>query len=423
MAGGGFVVGSATFLVVVTGLLAPFPLPPHAPRRRGPTARSAADGKGYGSFDASAWEDIASVSPSSSRSSAGTARASSAGKTQTTPDDANESGEGGQEAIDVDVGKLPTFVFFSGAGDGRPCREDVVGGGNARTCEVKLQETLASVAPLESAVAKGGQKEGGVVRRAGLATDGPRGGVADTYAGSDRGGGSGGISSASAVNTNNIVEIRSKGDLLRLLAARRKGQGPVVVMYHAPWCRKCAYLTPVFRRLAAARMPAAGGWQAAAAASGDAGDRTSVTSTDGPIFCRADVSHPSWGRSVGGGATKGVFGGTAAAVTATPGGGGGFSGMNGIGGGDASPMTPDRTPADTVDEMESEVLHTGSPAMENCDVCMKSGFVPCGECEGRGAVTRSSPDGKHTVAVTCPVCVGYKRLRCPACGGKCYMCD
>ena len=323
----------------------------------------------------------------------------------------------------MDVGKLPTFVFFFGAGDGRPWREDVVGGGNARTCEAQLQNIMASVPPLEGAGAGGGQSGAGVVRQGGLATVDRRDGEAGSYAGSDRGGGSGSISSAYDRTTTNIMEIRSKDDLLRLLAARRKGQGPVVVMYHAPWCRKCAYLTPVFRRLAAARMPAAGEGQVSARG-GDAGDSASASPTDGPVFGRVDVSHPSWGRHVVSDGADAVSGGTAAAAAAAAAAAGeGYSGVGETSGGAAAPITPGGTPAATVGETENEFLHTGSPAMENCDVCMRSGFVPCGECEGRGAVARSSPDGKHTVAVTCPVCVGYKRLRCPSCGGKCYMCD
>lgn len=428
MAAGAIVVGSATFLVAVTGLLAPLSLAPHAPpRRRAPPARNAADGKGYGSFDASAWESIAPVSPAStpsaapsSSSSAGTAGASSAGNARTARDDADERG-GEKQIMDVEVGKLPTFAFFFEAGGGKPRREDVVGGGNARTCEAKLQNIMASVPPLEGAGHGEGQRGSGVLRGGGLATDDRRDGEADTCAGSARGGGSGGISSPSSRTTTNILEIRSKDDLLRLLAGRRKGQGPVVVMYHAPWCRKCAYLAPVFRRLAAARMPAAGEGQNAASG-GDAGDSTSATPRDGPVFCRADVSHPSWGRSVASGAADAISGGTAAVPTAAAA-GGGSNGVGKFNGGAAVPITRGGTPAATVGETENEFLNKGSPAMESCDVCMKSGFVPCGECEGKGAVARSSPDGKHTVAATCPVCVGYKRLRCPSCGGKCYMCD
>lgn len=413
-------VGSATFLVAVAGLLAPsLPLPRHPPRRGAPPVRNAADGNEYGSFNAGAWESISSSSPSPSPASSSSSSASTGSTHECTARDANE-GEGVEQVIDVDVGKLPTFVFFIGAGEGKPWREDVVGGGNARACEAKLQQVMASVSSLQGAGAGDGQRETGDVRGGALAMSDCRDGVADTYNGSDRGAGSGDISSASNRSTNSILEIRSRDDLLRILAARKKGQGPVVVMYHAPWCRKCAYLTPVFRRLAAPRMPATGEGQAAARGGG-VGDGASATPTDGPIFCRADVSHPSWGRSVVSGATAAASEGTAAAATIAA--AGGYGGVAGSGGDAATPMTYGGTPAATGSETENGLLHTGSPAMENCDVCMKSGFVPCGECEGKGAVTRSSPDGKHTVAVTCPVCVGYKRLRCPSCGGKCYMCD
>lgn len=328
----------------------------------------------------------------------------------------------------MEVGKLPTFVFFFGAGDdGKHWREDVVGGGNARACEAKLQKVMASVSPLAGPDAGEEQRRAGVVCgvvRGGSEANGDRlGGVTNSCDGSDRDGGDiGGISDPNR-NTNTILEIFSKADLLGVLATRKKGQGPVVVMYHAPWCRKCAYLTPVFRRLAAARTPAAGEGQAAARGGG-AGDSASAPLTaDGPIFCRADVSHPSWGRSNVSAPTDAVSGGTAAAAIAAA--GEGASGVGGIAAGDdaATPTISEGAPAATVGETETALLHTGSPAMENCDVCMRTGFVPCGECEGKGAVARTSPDGKHTVAVTCPVCVGYRRLRCPSCGGKCYMCD
>lgn len=55
-------------------------------------------------------------------------------------------------------------------------------------------------------------------------------------------------------------------------------------------------------------------------------------------------------------------------------------------------------------------------AIENCDMCNNTGFIPCANCHGQGVVTK----GQFTVV--CPTCVGYKKLRCPKCGGKCLKC-
>lgn len=335
------------------------------------------------------------------------------------PRDDEQERERGAEVIDVDVVKLPTFVFFGGAGDGRHWREDVVGGGDARACAAKLQEKMTffsslggtwtpddNSSPLPSGAGEGGREGGAdIVGGGGIPRGDCRDNVADSSIDNGRSSGIGGASidvSSSGANGNNsnIVEISSRDDLLRILGTRRKGQGPVVVMYHAPWCRKCAYLTPMFRRFAAARM--AGAAETQATASGDAVYGGSSMASTEPIFCRADVSHPSWGR-------RHVVNGAAAAAAS-----------------EGTATLPAAAPADAAiaeEEVETELLHAGSPGLENCDVCGRSGFVPCGECEGKGAVARSSPDGKHTMAVTCPACVGYKRLRCPSCGGKCYMCD
>lgn len=58
--------------------------------------------------------------------------------------------------------------------------------------------------------------------------------------------------------------------------------------------------------------------------------------------------------------------------------------------------------------------------LEGCPRCGGGGFVACGACEGKGHVVRSV-DG-HTVADVCNVCVGHKKVPCPQCGGKCYLC-
>jgi len=59
--------------------------------------------------------------------------------------------------------------------------------------------------------------------------------------------------------------------------------------------------------------------------------------------------------------------------------------------------------------------------IKNCLRCDSTGFVECLECKSRGFVLRIS--GEHEVADICPVCVGYKKTRCPECGGKCLMCS
>jgi hypothetical protein len=55
--------------------------------------------------------------------------------------------------------------------------------------------------------------------------------------------------------------------------------------------------------------------------------------------------------------------------------------------------------------------------VENCITCNNSGFTICTECDGKGIVNR----GPNTVY--CPQCVGYKKVRCYNCGGKCIRCS
>lgn len=59
-----------------------------------------------------------------------------------------------------------------------------------------------------------------------------------------------------------------------------------------------------------------------------------------------------------------------------------------------------------------------SPWM-NCDVCFNTGFVSCRACDATGVIQRSNAPN----VFFCPECVGHKKLRCPTCGGKCYMCE
>ncbi|KAG5181947.1 hypothetical protein JKP88DRAFT_221612 [Tribonema minus] len=67
-----------------------------------------------------------------------------------------------------------------------------------------------------------------------------------------------------------------------------------------------------------------------------------------------------------------------------------------------------------------------------CAVCAGTGFVPCGDCAGAGhrvltaaatATGAAAAAGRQrSLTVTCPVCVGYAKVRCTACGGRCYLC-
>ena len=57
-----------------------------------------------------------------------------------------------------------------------------------------------------------------------------------------------------------------------------------------------------------------------------------------------------------------------------------------------------------------------SPLLD-CLLCNNTGYLPCLDCASQGYVKRGS------LAVTCPTCVGYKRVRCSSCGGKCLKCD
>ncbi|CAN0574999.1 unnamed protein product, partial [Ectocarpus sp. 12 AP-2014] len=355
------VLGSATFLVAVSGLLDPplvppnglSPLHPSAPapppslfrsntRRRsfcaGPLASMARrrkrclqagnesqgigdegvnaaaggrrHGSGHGMFDADAWKNMHSSPPPV------TAPPTSPNPSvvQLSSNDAldGEGEEGREEPINVDVEKLPTFVFFV-RDSGRHRREEVIGGRDARTCAAELRKRLASLSlpgsswtnsgslvendsPLRPSGAGEAGVGGGVARTSsdgatvvGGAAEGPDRLDDETDTGMGRGSGGMGANADGTANPTTIVEISDKRDLLRVLGVRGEGQGPVVVMYHAPWCRKCAYLTPVFRRLAAAQATSVGVREAD-------GSSSDMGSSDRPLFCRVDVSHPSWGK-------------------------------------------------------------------------------------------------------------------------------
>lgn len=70
---------------------------------------------------------------------------------------------------------------------------------------------------------------------------------------------------------------------------------------------------------------------------------------------------------------------------------------------------------------ESEVSSLGPdpPFLEECEVCNNTGFVPCSNCLATGVI-RNERSGN---VFYCLDCVGHKKVRCPSCGGKCYMCE
>lgn len=350
-----------------------------------------------GSLDAEAWENIA-TKPLFGTHEHPEASASSCSRF-----------EAEEEEINVHVDKLPTFAFF---GDGGRRREDVVGGSDTSACRVRLDAKLMSFSshpPSTYNLMPGAPQA--------LQGSTNRG---DNSSGLNDGDGVDSINSpmvddmrdTNNYNKNtvnhNIVDVHTRDELLRIVRTRLVEQGPVVVMYHAPWCRKCSYLAPVFRQLAARNQVAPVDTRDGESGGGDDGAMLGKE----VLFCRVDVS--AWG----GGAfntrgSSGVEVRNDAAVKSRV-------------AGTRTKRRSDGSVEDGVDGSEEDgdwLLHEGSSAVERCEVCGGSGFVSCGECEGKGAVGRSSPDGKHQMVVTCPACVGYKRLRCQACGGKCYMCD
>lgn len=396
------ILGSTIFLAAVTGLLSP-PLPHRgAAPACGTNGRRSTTTDALGnSFDASAWKSIAAIPTLGSESAAPPSVASPAPQRE--------------EVVDVDVEKLPTFVFFGGSG-GRWLRDEVLGESDARLCRTRLEAKLDSLWDPHVLCKSSEAGEHRINDRAADGVFGPPSAIAGINRDcQDVTTVINGVAINANTNAVNIVEIGSKGDLLKVMSARLDEQGPVVVMYHASWCRKCAYLTPVFRRLA----QRAADHIANASRGGDGGISSSLW-TRGPLFCRVDVS--TWGvrfETAGQNSLKPVAakrGETNSAVEV----GHTEIGEADSGVGSAVEIADHTSGKDLVG---SNFLHEGSPALKYCDVCGSSGFVPCGECEGKGAVARSSPDGKHKLAVICPVCVGYKLLRCPSCGGKCYMCD
>lgn len=78
----------------------------------------------------------------------------------------------------------------------------------------------------------------------------------------------------------------------------------------------------------------------------------------------------------------------------------------------------ERSSETTRNDMES-LSGPDPPFILDCTMCMNSGFVGCSTCQSKGAI-RNERSGN---VFYCPDCVGHKKLRCPSCGGKCYMCE
>lgn len=57
--------------------------------------------------------------------------------------------------------------------------------------------------------------------------------------------------------------------------------------------------------------------------------------------------------------------------------------------------------------------------IEECDTCSNTGFIPCPKCDAKGYIKNP----RSVNVFYCPDCVGHRKLRCPTCGGKCYMCE
>lgn len=67
----------------------------------------------------------------------------------------------------------------------------------------------------------------------------------------------------------------------------------------------------------------------------------------------------------------------------------------------------------------NDTLGPDQPFIEDCDTCNNTGFVLCTTCNGDGYLKNP----RSSNVFYCHVCVGHKKLRCPSCGGKCYMCE
>jgi len=61
-------------------------------------------------------------------------------------------------------------------------------------------------------------------------------------------------------------------------------------------------------------------------------------------------------------------------------------------------------------------LRNDSTKIDNCVACSNTGFIPCNVCDSTGVLQKGS------TAVYCNNCTGYKKVRCPVCGGSCIQC-
>ncbi|CAN0112411.1 unnamed protein product [Ascophyllum nodosum] len=356
------ILAPAIFLIAVNGLLS---LPPQHRMRRQlapPASIHKCTARQRETFDGRPWDDT----------TGGTA----AQAVRRRDDDIT---------VNVDVDKLPTFAIFTAEGERGWRREDVIGGSDAAACRVRLLAAIALV-PRPAAVRERHSERS--VENAAL-DDGVEveGNPPENQSAME----TTTIANEDVSKEDSIMNVSSRQELVSIMKSLRGEHEPFVVMYHAPWCRTCAYLTPMFLRLARQRRF-------------EGANRTRFA----PIFCRVDVS--KWGAPY----TSERISSTSPTSRQTL-----LKGPKS----DRERGVTQREAVEPGGDDHVELLHEDSTAMENCTVCGKSGFVPCGTCKGKGAVARSSPDGKHSLAVTCPACVGYKRLRCPSCGGKCYMCD
>ena len=62
-------------------------------------------------------------------------------------------------------------------------------------------------------------------------------------------------------------------------------------------------------------------------------------------------------------------------------------------------------------------LRNETKKVEDCVTCANTGFISCSACDSTGVLQ------KGTTAVYCSNCTGYKKVRCPVCGGSCIQCS
>ncbi len=62
-------------------------------------------------------------------------------------------------------------------------------------------------------------------------------------------------------------------------------------------------------------------------------------------------------------------------------------------------------------------LRNESNKVDDCVTCANTGFISCSVCYSTGVLH------KGTTAVYCSNCTGYKKVRCPVCGGSCIQCS